>query len=40
MTDPGWKMCFPILLCAGFTVILGMFSAPLVEFFVAVAAGL
>ncbi|MBR2045193.1 MAG: proton-conducting membrane transporter [Agathobacter sp.] len=40
VTDPGWKMCFPILLCAGFTVILGMFSAPLVEFFVAVAAGL
>ncbi len=38
--DPGWKMCVPIVLCALFTIILGVFSAPLVEFFAAVAAGL
>ena len=38
--DPGWKMCFPIMLCAAFTMILGVFSTPLVEFFAAVAAGL
>lgn len=38
--DPGWKMCVPIGLCAVFTVLLGVFSAPLVEFFAAVAAGL
>ena len=38
--DPGWKMCVPIIVCAVFTVLLGVFSAPLVEFFVAVAAGL
>ena len=38
--DPGWKMCFPIMLCAAFTMLLGVFSAPLVDFFIAVAAGL
>lgn len=38
--DPGWKMCFPIMLCAAFTMLLGVFSTPLVEFFTAVAAGL
>lgn len=38
--DPGWKMCVPIVLCAVFTMILGVFSTPLVEFFAAVAAGL
>lgn len=39
-TDPGWKMCLPIILCAVFTVALGLFSTPLVAFFRAVAAGL
>ena len=38
--DPGWKMCFPIMLCAAATMLLGVFSAPLVDFFTAVAAGL
>ena len=39
-TDPGWKMCLPIITCALFTVLLGLFSSPLVEFFRNVAAGL
>lgn len=39
-TDLGWKMCLPIILCAVFTVALGLFSTPLVAFFRAVAAGL
>lgn len=39
-TDPGWKMCFPIILCAALTLILGLFSSPLVEFFRNVAAGI
>lgn len=38
--DPGWKMCVPIVLCAVFTMLLGVFSTPLVEFFATVAAGL
>jgi multicomponent Na+:H+ antiporter subunit D len=38
--DPGWKMCLPIVLCAVFTVLLGIFSTPLVDFLTAVAAGL
>lgn len=39
-TDPGWKMCLPIIVCAVFTVGLGLFSTPLVDFFRAVATGL
>ena len=39
-TDPGWKMCLPIIVCAVFTVGLGLFSTPLVDFFRAVALGL
>jgi len=39
-TDPGWKMCLPIMLCALFTILLGMFSSPLVDFFRDVAAGI
>ena len=39
-TDPGWKMCFPIILCAILTVLLGLFSTPLVDFFRDVAAGI
>lgn len=38
--DPGWKMCFPITMCAVLTMLLGIFSSPLVEFFVQVAAGI
>ncbi len=38
--DPGWKMCVPILVCAVFTILLGIFSTPLVEFFAAVAMGI
>lgn len=40
VSDPGWKMCFPIILCAGFTVLLGLFSTPLVTFFTDIANGL
>ncbi|MBQ8519678.1 MAG: proton-conducting membrane transporter [Agathobacter sp.] len=39
-TDPGWKMCFPIMLCALFTILLGVFSSPLIQFFRDVAAGI
>jgi len=38
--DPGWKMCLPIMLCALFTILLGIFSSPLVQFFKDVAAGI
>ena len=37
--DPGWKMCLPLLICAGATVALGLFSGPLIEFFRAIALG-
>lgn len=37
--DPGWKMCLPIIVCAAATVVLGLFSAPLVEFFENIAFG-
>lgn len=38
--DPGWKMCLPIVVCAICTVVLGLFSSPLVDFFRDVAAGI
>lgn len=38
-TDPSWQMCLPLLLCAAATVLLGFFSAPLIDFFRAVAQG-
>lgn len=38
--DPSWKMCLPIVACATFTIVLGFFSVPLVQFFRAVAAGI
>lgn len=38
--DPGWKMCLPIITCATLTILLGLFSSPLVHFFNEVAAGL
>lgn len=39
VADPGWQMCLPLLVCAAATVLLGLFSAPLVDFFRAVALG-
>ena len=39
VTDPGWRMCVPLLVFSVSTVALGMFAGPLVEFFRAVAAG-
>jgi multicomponent Na+:H+ antiporter subunit D len=39
-TDPGWKMCLPIILCAIMTILLGLFSTPLVGFFRDVAMGI
>ena len=39
VTDPGWKMCVPLLIFAGSTVLLGVFSRPLVEFFREIAIG-
>ncbi|MBQ2927247.1 MAG: proton-conducting membrane transporter [Oscillospiraceae bacterium] len=38
--DPGWQMCLPLLVGAAFTVVLGLCSRPLVEFFQAVAGGM
>ena len=38
--DPGWQMCLPLIFCAAATVLLGLFSEPLVEFFRAVAVGM
>lgn len=40
ITDPGWKMCLPICVCAVLTIILGLCSAPLVQFFKDIAAGI
>lgn len=37
--DPGWQMCLPLLVCAGATILLGLFSAPLIDFFRAIAQG-
>ena len=39
VTDPGWQMCLPLVLCAAATVLLGLFSAPLIGFFRSVALG-
>lgn len=39
VTDPSWQMCLPLLLCAAATVLMGLFSAPLIDFFRAVALG-
>ena len=38
--DPGWKMCLPIVVCAIGTLMLGLFSTPLIDFFREVAAGI
>jgi multicomponent Na+:H+ antiporter subunit D len=38
--DPSWQMCLPLLVCAAATILLGLFSAPLVDFFRAIAQGI
>lgn len=40
VTDPSWQMCLPMLICAAATVLLGLFSEPLIGFFRAVAQGM
>jgi multicomponent Na+:H+ antiporter subunit D len=40
VADPGWQMCLPLIFGAAVTVLFGLFSAPLVEFFQAVAGGI
>lgn len=40
VTDPGWKMTLPLLVCAGGVILLGITSAPLVRFFEQIAKGL
>ncbi|MBP1556959.1 MAG: proton-conducting membrane transporter [Oscillospiraceae bacterium] len=39
-TDPGWKMRLPLIICAVCTVLFGLFSQPMIEFFNAVASGI
>ena len=38
--DPSWRMCIPLLVCAGSVVLFGLFSEPLISFFRDVAAGI
>lgn len=38
--DPNWQMCLPLIVCATATVLLGLFSEPLIHFFQAVAQGI
>ena len=38
--DPSWQMCLPLLVCSAAVILLGLFSAPLVDFFRAVAQGI
>ena len=40
VTDPGWKMCLPLLFCAFATFCLGLFSEPLIQFFTKVSQGI
>lgn len=40
VSDPSWQMCLPLLVGAAVTVILGFWSAPLIDFFRAVAQGI
>ena len=39
ITDPGYQMCLPLILCAVSVVLFGLFSTPLVEFFHMVSKG-
>ncbi|MBR1971971.1 MAG: proton-conducting membrane transporter [Oscillospiraceae bacterium] len=38
--DPSWQMCLPLLLCASAVALLGFCSAPLIDFFRAIALGI
>ena len=38
--DPSWQMCLPLVFCAVVTVALGLGSAPLIDFFRAIAQGI
>lgn len=40
VTDPGWQMKLPLIVCAIGTVLLGLASGPLIEFLRDIAAGL
>lgn len=40
ITDPGWQMCLPLLVCALAVTLLGLFSGPLVSFFYDIATGI
>jgi len=40
VTDPGWKMCLPLLFCAVTIGCLGLFSEPLILFFTKVSQGM
>ena len=40
VTDPSWKMCLPLLVCAACTVLLGFCAEPLIAFFGDVALGI
>ncbi len=40
VTDPGWKMCVPLLIFAAGVIALGFGSGSLVEFFEKIAAGI
>ena len=37
--DPSWQMCLPLILCAAATILFGLFSTPLIDFFRAIAQG-
>ena len=39
-TDPGWRMCVPLLVCGAFVVIFGFFGEPLIDFFRDIALGI
>ena len=40
VTDPSWQMCLPLIVCALATLVLGLFSAPMIDFFRAIALGM
>ncbi len=37
--DPGWKMCLPLLVCAGCVIFFGLCSEPIVKFLTDVSVG-
>ena len=39
VTDPGYQMCLPLIICATCVILFGLFSTPLVEFFIQVSLG-